>query len=119
MEISAVNKYRLAIGAATVVNTAVAEKAFDSRGIALYHAISGTVALGASALAPKVDEEQGEEYTYTDAALTFVGGVIGGTVLSGVFKGIGTLLSKEAEDEADAEEIANVIEEVTGLTPED
>ncbi|QCW23236.1 hypothetical protein HWC35_gp098 [Vibrio phage USC-1] len=119
MEISAANKYRLAIGAATVVNTAVAEKAFDSRGIALYHAISGTAALAASALVPEVAENEEQEYTYSDAALTFAGAVIGGTVLSGVFKGIGTLLSKEAEDEADAEEIASVIEEVTGLTPED
>ncbi|UPT53847.1 hypothetical protein [Vibrio phage phiKT1019] len=109
MEISKTNKARIASGLATVANVAIAEKLFESHGIAGYHLISG----GLHTATVKVREE--DEFTTKDAVVYGLCQVAGGTAASALFKGIGSLFSKSEEDEVDTDEINQVITEVTGL----
>lgn len=113
MELSNTTKARLVSGAATVINTAVAATVFDSKGIAAYQAVVGSLYTSA-VFVP-------EETTYGAKEMAMHGGtmVLGGTFQSLVLKGIGSLIfgndSKDVVETDDIESLNEVITEVTGL----
>ncbi|QAU04340.1 hypothetical protein [Vibrio phage 2 TSL-2019] len=110
MEISKTNKARIASGLATVTNTVIAEKVFDSHAIAGYHAVTG----GLHTATIQIDEEQ--DFSTTDAVIYGASMIAGGTIASAVFKGIGRLFSGDSDEtEEDTDEINQMITEVTGL----